>query len=285
MTCTPQALACPGNANGNLASGDCTTGLRNEGQFTDAYSFSGTAGQNVSIDLSGSFDTYVILVSPAGTIAASNDDISTGNLNSRISNFLLNATGTWRVEVTSYWAPGQTGGDGGAGTYALSLTGCTVVGPSTCTVGPTTLCLTAGRFRVQVNWPSPTGNGVGNAVTMSADTGHFWFFNAANVELVVKVLDARAVNGRFWVLYGALSDVQYTITVTDTVTGSVRTYNNSQGNLASVGGHRRFLEARRDWRRGTSRPAPSTSAGAPENHCEEGRRRRRRRGPDGAPRR
>lgn len=234
LTCTPQSLACPGNANGSLASGDCTTGLRNEGQYTDAYSFSGTAGQSVSIDLSGSFDTYVILVSPAGTIAASNDDIGAGNLNSRISNFLLNATGTWRVEVTSYWFPGQAGGDGGAGTYALSLTGCAVVGPSTCTAGLTTLCLTAGRFRVQVNWQSPTASGVGNAVPMSADTGHFWFFNAANVELVVKVLDARAVNGRFWVFYGALSDVQYTITVTDTVTGAVKSYTNTQGNLASV---------------------------------------------------
>ena len=47
-------------------------------------------------------------------------------------------------------------------------------------------------------------------------------------------LDARAVNGRFWVFYGALSDVQYTITVTDTVTGAVKSYNNPQGNLASV---------------------------------------------------
>ena len=234
LTCTPQTLACPGNANGSLASGDCTTGLRNEGQYTDAYSFSGTAGQSVSIDLSGSFDTYVILVSPAGTIAASNDDIGTGNLNSRISNFLLNATGTWRVEVTSFYFPGQAGGDGGAGTYNLILSGCAVVGPSTCTVGPNTLCLAGGRFRVQVNWQSPTGSGVGNAVTMSADTGHFWFFNAANVELVVKVLDARAVNGKFWVFYGALSDVQYTITVTDTATGAVKTYNNTQGNLASV---------------------------------------------------
>ena len=91
-----------------------------------------------------------------------------------------------------------------------------------------------GRFRVQVNWQSPTGSGVGNAVTMSADTGHFWFFNAANVELVVKVLDARAVNGKFWVFYGALSDVQYTIHGDSTATGAVKTYNNTQGNLASV---------------------------------------------------
>ena len=50
----------------------------------------------------------------------------------------------------------------------------------------------------------------------------------------LKVVDGRAVNGRFWVFFGALSDVQYTITVTDTQTGAQRTYSNPQGRLASV---------------------------------------------------
>jgi hypothetical protein len=48
------------------------------------------------------------------------------------------------------------------------------------------------------------------------------------------VLDARVVNGKFWVFYGALSNVQYTITVTDTQTGVVKTYTNPDGTLASV---------------------------------------------------
>jgi hypothetical protein len=47
------------------------------------------------------------------------------------------------------------------------------------------------------------------------------------------VLDGRAVNGHFWVFYGALSDVSYTITVTDTVTGISRTYHNDLHQLAS----------------------------------------------------
>jgi hypothetical protein len=53
------------------------------------------------------------------------------------------------------------------------------------------------------------------------------------VELIVKVLDGRAVNGHFWVFYGALSDVQYTLTVTDTQTGTSKPYVNPQGTLAS----------------------------------------------------
>src|SRR5262249_28263599 len=64
-------------------------------------------------------------------------------------------------------------------------------------------------------------------------TGAFWFFNDANLELVVKVLDGRAVNGKFWFFYGALSDVAYDITVTDTVTGEERVYHNPALTLAS----------------------------------------------------
>jgi hypothetical protein len=49
------------------------------------------------------------------------------------------------------------------------------------------------------------------------------------------VLDGRGVNGSFWFFYGALSNVEYTLTVTDTTTGAVRTYRNPVGNFASVG--------------------------------------------------
>jgi hypothetical protein len=39
---------------------------------------------------------------------------------------------------------------------------------------------------------------------------------------------------RFWLFYGALSNVEYTLTVTDTATGAVRTYHNPGGTFASV---------------------------------------------------
>jgi len=47
-------------------------------------------------------------------------------------------------------------------------------------------------------------------------------------------VDGRALNGRFWVFSGALSNVEYTITVTDTSTGQVRTYANPAGSLVSL---------------------------------------------------
>ncbi|HEX4955105.1 MAG TPA: fibronectin type III domain-containing protein [Thermoanaerobaculia bacterium] len=102
-----------------------------------------------------------------------------------------------------------------------------------CVADGDTLCLLGGRFAVEVDWRVPTGNtGVGTAVPGTGDqSGYFWFFDAANLELVVKVIDARALNGRFWVFYGALSDVEYHLTVTDTQDGELVTYNNAQGNL------------------------------------------------------
>ncbi len=105
-----------------------------------------------------------------------------------------------------------------------------------CTPDATSLCLNAARFKVQVAWraPSQGTSGVGTAAALTSDTGDFWFFSANNLELIIKVLDGRGINNHFWVFYGALSNVEYTITVTDTQTGAVKTYVNPSGNLASV---------------------------------------------------
>ena len=71
------------------------------------------------------------------------------------------------------------------------------------------------------------------AVPLTSDTGYFWFFSPANIELVVKVLDGRAVNGSFWVFYAGLTDLETTITVTDTLSGASRSYVNPPGSAVS----------------------------------------------------
>ena len=103
-----------------------------------------------------------------------------------------------------------------------------------CEPTATRLCLQGGRFAVEARWTDFQGNhGVGKAIILTGDTGYFWFFDEANVEVVLKVLDGRPLNGKFWVFYGALSSVEYTLTVTDTQTGQSRTYHNPAGRLAS----------------------------------------------------
>jgi PKD repeat protein len=106
-----------------------------------------------------------------------------------------------------------------------------------CIASSRTLCLLDKRFSVQVDWSRPeTGaTGSGTQVAGTDQTGYFWFFDPANLELVVKILDAVSFNGKFWVFYGALSDLPYRITVTDTLTGKVKIYDNPQGNICGVG--------------------------------------------------
>ena len=118
----------------------------------------------------------------------------------------------------------------------LNASGTSTPPATTCVPNATTLCLNGNRFQAQVSWrvASQGTAGNGTAISLSGDTGYFWFFSSGNVELVVKALDGRAVNGYFWIFYGALSDVEYTLTVTDTATGAVKTYSNPQGRLAST---------------------------------------------------
>jgi hypothetical protein len=109
----------------------------------------------------------------------------------------------------------------------------TTTAPSTCVAGPNQLCLLGGRFAVTVSFSSGVASGAAHAVPFagSEQSGRFWFFDAANTELLVKVLDGRPLNGKFWVFYGALSNVGYQLRVEDTVTGKVRTYTNAAGNF------------------------------------------------------
>ena len=86
-----------------------------------------------------------------------------------------------------------------------------------------------------LQWSEEGGNGSGRPVQVTRDTGYFWFFDSANIELVLKVLDARAINDAFWIYFGALSNVEYEITVRDTITGAAKLYRNPPGNFASVG--------------------------------------------------
>jgi hypothetical protein len=87
-----------------------------------------------------------------------------------------------------------------------------------------TLCL-GDRFEVEVTWQTPAGaTGTGKATRLTEDTGTFSFFDAANLELMVKVLNGCQANQHFWVFSGGLTNVRVELKVTDTQTGTVKTY-------------------------------------------------------------
>ncbi len=99
-----------------------------------------------------------------------------------------------------------------------------------CVPDPSTLCFGNGRFRAAASWQKSEGSsGAGMAAPISEDTGYFWFFDPANIEIVAKVLDGCGVNGHRWVFAGGLTNLQVTLTVTDTQTGARAVHSNTLG--------------------------------------------------------
>ena len=97
-------------------------------------------------------------------------------------------------------------------------------------------CLQDSRYEVTVDWWTADGqSGEAQVADVgTADSGLFWFFSSTNWELLVKVLDACAVNDHHWVFGAATTDLGYRVTVTDTETGSVREYRNEAGEAAQA---------------------------------------------------
>ena len=105
-----------------------------------------------------------------------------------------------------------------------------VIQPGTCAADDATLCLQGGRFQVTTRWADFThGGGPGHAVPSGDASGGFWFFNAANPEITVKLLDACVPFDHFWVFAAGLTNVEVQLTVTDTQTGKVNEYFNPLG--------------------------------------------------------
>lgn len=99
-----------------------------------------------------------------------------------------------------------------------------------CVADATTLCLNNSRYKVQTRWSTRDGaSGAGQVIPLTGDAGAFWFFSSNNVEMVIKVLNGCGVNSRYWTFAGGLTNVNVVLTVTDTMTGAVKTYVNLQG--------------------------------------------------------
>ncbi len=118
----------------------------------------------------------------------------------------------------------------GSSVYSNEASATTFGANANCTPSNTVMCLNNGRFKVEAVWETSQGDsGTGKAVKLTDDSGYFWFFNAENIELVVKVLNGCGVNGRYWVFAGGLTNVRVVLRVTDTSTGVLKVYTNPLG--------------------------------------------------------
>lgn len=115
---------------------------------------------------------------------------------------------------------------------ALLVTGLFGAGAAgaVCTESDTAVCLNNDRFRVTAHFETAQGaEGEAHTVALTGDTAYLWFFNANNVEMVVKILNGCGTNQRYWVFAGGLTNVKVELEVEDTQTATSQTYTNPLG--------------------------------------------------------
>jgi hypothetical protein len=220
--CTLGSISIGQTVTSAIDTSDCVS---SDSHYFDFYQFAGTAGQTVTATVSSADLGSMIVAfqsSGDGTVLAENQGSSPVSVT-----YLLPTTTTYVIGLGSVNTLTT-------GTYTLSLTasgsGGGGGGGGTCQTDPNTLCLLNGQYSVTASWVNTTGgSGNGTAIALTGDTGYFWFFDATNVECVVKVLDGCAIDNARWVFASGLTNVQVTLTVTDTVGGTVKTYTNPQG--------------------------------------------------------
>jgi len=137
-------------------------------------------------------------------------------------------------------APAPTHAYAVAGNYSVSLTVANATGQSVATATVVvseedTLRLVASHgFEVTLEARDPrTGNtGAGLAIPQNDVFGYFTIPTLVPTagplvpEVFVKILDATAIGQNYWVFWGGLTDLEYTLRVKETSTGSTKEYHN-----------------------------------------------------------
>jgi hypothetical protein len=118
------------------------------------------------------------------------------------------------------------------------------VAPRPCVAGSNAICLLDGRFEVKIDFlnqfasPPAPGSMVGAKLlpgSQNPDTAIFGFGSAQAIESVVRIQDARPFGvNRFDIYVGGMSDIEYRVTVLDTVTGVQRQYHNPPGTVGGI---------------------------------------------------
>lgn len=156
----------------------------------------------------------------------------------KVTDTLTNQTRTYRNLANSICGRGDTTAFSMAG---LELPAAAGVSDAATVAGEATseeLALLDGRFKVTVEWENqhvpegqPRPRGVGKSIAGTDGSGYFYFFEPSSLDLVVKMIDATSFDGHYWVFYGGLSDVEYTLRVEDTVTGDTWERVNPPGSI------------------------------------------------------
>jgi hypothetical protein len=88
-----------------------------------------------------------------------------------------------------------------------------------------------GRFFVSVRWgdPSLSPGSPGQPVVLSQKSAYFWFDFFPAMEVAVKILDGRTIDGHYWIHWAALTEKAVFIQVFDKVTLRMQFYSKPAG--------------------------------------------------------
>jgi Trypsin-like peptidase domain len=117
-------------------------------------------------------------------------------------------------------------------------------GGGPCVPSANTLCIDDQpgdkRFQIQATVNTAEGGGVhgpASDIPLSglgiSQGGIFWFFGATNPEMLIKVINGCGLGGHYWIFFAALTNVGFSVTVTDTLTGHFKTYTNPDSTTAA----------------------------------------------------
>ncbi|MGN6184734.1 MAG: trypsin-like peptidase domain-containing protein [Thermoanaerobaculia bacterium] len=119
---------------------------------------------------------------------------------------------------------------------------------TTCTPNSTTACMLNNRFRVTVRYRNAFDNLAVNTIanlkpvqgfaTPGSETAFFYFGNAANIEMMVKILDQGNTNSAgqatIAVLFGTATPLRIELSVQDLTRNVTRTYTSEFGQMRGV---------------------------------------------------
>lgn len=203
----PPVIVVPPGTGTPITAGQPLTGSLSADAATGSFFYAGRAGEAVTITLtSATFDAYLTLQDAAGNVLTTDDD-SAGNLNSRITGFVLPADGQYTIIASSF-------SGAAAGEFTVTVESGAVIMPT------------------QVPFPSPTpvpfnGNGTGALVfgepvsgqlTASQPTATFTFDGEAG-QIVSITLTSNAFDTY--------------LTLQDAAGNTLMTDDDSAGNLNS----------------------------------------------------
>lgn len=169
---------------------------------------------------------------PAAGYLVQFTDTSGGSPNVWAWDFGDGSTSTEQNPAHAYAAPGN---------FTVLLTASSPSGSSNATLAlavtpDTVLRLNpAHTFDLTLTARDPrTGNtGPGKVIGQNDVYGYFSIpdvsGNAGNPEVIVKMVDATGIGQNYWVFYGCMTDLEYTVSVKENATGMVKTYSKDAG--------------------------------------------------------